>query len=91
MPNNRGAKGHKMNDLIAVEKIAQWQKLKGGGSLLRHFSPLLLRDTDFGYTSMLLLNRAKGIGVIVFSNGAANLSSIAERHSVQMNSGAYCK
>jgi D-alanyl-D-alanine carboxypeptidase len=32
-----------------------------------------------GYTSMLLMNRPKGIGVIVFSNGAANPSSLAER------------
>jgi len=32
-----------------------------------------------GYTSMLLINRQKGIGVIVFSNGAANPSMIAER------------
>jgi len=32
-----------------------------------------------GYTSMLLMNRAKGIGVIVFSNGAANPGSLAER------------
>jgi D-alanyl-D-alanine carboxypeptidase len=32
-----------------------------------------------GYTSMLLLNRAKGIGVIVFSSGAANPGSLAER------------
>jgi D-alanyl-D-alanine carboxypeptidase len=32
-----------------------------------------------GYTSMLLMNRLKGIGVIVFSNGAANPSSLAER------------
>src|ERR1700757_334932 len=28
MPNNGQRKGPKMNDLIAVEKIAQWQKLK---------------------------------------------------------------
>lgn len=32
-----------------------------------------------GYTSMLLINRLKGIGVIVFSNGAANPGSLAER------------
>jgi CubicO group peptidase (beta-lactamase class C family) len=32
-----------------------------------------------GYTSMLLMNRAKGIAVIVFSNGAADPSSLAER------------
>jgi CubicO group peptidase (beta-lactamase class C family) len=32
-----------------------------------------------GYMSMLLMNRPKGIGVIVLSNGAANPSSIAER------------
>jgi CubicO group peptidase (beta-lactamase class C family) len=32
-----------------------------------------------GYTSMLLMNRTKGIGVIVFSNGAANPGSLAER------------
>jgi CubicO group peptidase (beta-lactamase class C family) len=32
-----------------------------------------------GYTSMLLMNRPKGIGVVVLSNGAANPSSIAER------------
>ena len=32
-----------------------------------------------GYTSMLLMNRAKGIGVIALSSGAANPSSIAER------------
>jgi hypothetical protein len=30
-----------------------------------------------GYTSMLLINRAKGIGVIVFANGAANPTSLA--------------
>jgi hypothetical protein len=28
MPNNRQQKGPSMNDLIVVEKIAQWQKLK---------------------------------------------------------------
>jgi len=32
-----------------------------------------------GYTSMLIINRAKGIGVIVLSNGAANSASLAER------------
>ena len=32
-----------------------------------------------GYTSMLLINRPKGIGVIVFSNGSANPGSLAER------------
>ncbi len=32
-----------------------------------------------GYTSMLLMNRAKGIGVIVFSNGAVNPTMIANR------------
>jgi hypothetical protein len=32
-----------------------------------------------GYTAMLLMNRPKGIGAIVFSNGAANPSSLAER------------
>ena len=32
-----------------------------------------------GYTSMLIMNRAKGIGVIVFSNGAADPTSLAER------------
>lgn len=32
-----------------------------------------------GYTSMLLMNRAKGIGVIVFSSGAANPTSLAGR------------
>ncbi len=32
-----------------------------------------------GYTAMLLMNRPKGIGVIVLSNGAANPDSIAER------------
>jgi CubicO group peptidase (beta-lactamase class C family) len=32
-----------------------------------------------GYTSMLLVNRSKGIGVIVFSNGASNPTSLAER------------
>jgi CubicO group peptidase (beta-lactamase class C family) len=32
-----------------------------------------------GYTAMLLINRTKGIGVVVFSNGAANPSSLAER------------
>jgi hypothetical protein len=32
-----------------------------------------------GYTSMLIINRAKGIGVIVLSNGAANPASLAER------------
>lgn len=31
-----------------------------------------------GYTSMLLLNRAKGIGVVVLSSGAANPSRIAQ-------------
>jgi len=28
MPNNRQQKGHEMNELIVVEKIAQWQRLK---------------------------------------------------------------
>ena len=32
-----------------------------------------------GYTSALLINRQKGIGVIVFSNGAANPDSIADQ------------
>ncbi len=32
-----------------------------------------------GYTAMLLLNRPKGVGVIVFSNGAANPTGIAQR------------
>jgi len=32
-----------------------------------------------GYTSMLLINRQKGIGVIVFSSGAANPTSLAEQ------------
>jgi CubicO group peptidase (beta-lactamase class C family) len=32
-----------------------------------------------GYTSMLMINRAKGIGVIMFSNGAANPASLANR------------
>jgi CubicO group peptidase (beta-lactamase class C family) len=32
-----------------------------------------------GYTSMLLMNRPKGIGVIVLSSGAANPGSIAEQ------------
>jgi CubicO group peptidase (beta-lactamase class C family) len=32
-----------------------------------------------GYTSSLLMNRAKGIGVIVFSSGAANPDSLAGR------------
>jgi CubicO group peptidase (beta-lactamase class C family) len=32
-----------------------------------------------GYTAMLIINRAKGIGVIVLSNGAANPGSIGER------------
>ena len=32
-----------------------------------------------GYTSALLMNRAKGIGVIVFSNGAANPDGIANQ------------
>ena len=32
-----------------------------------------------GYTSMLVMNRAKKIGVIVFSNGAANPSSLAQQ------------
>jgi D-alanyl-D-alanine carboxypeptidase len=32
-----------------------------------------------GYTSMLLMNRAKGIGVIVFSSGAANPTGLAEQ------------
>lgn len=32
-----------------------------------------------GYTSLLLMNRAKGIGVIVFSNGAADPISLAEQ------------
>jgi D-alanyl-D-alanine carboxypeptidase len=32
-----------------------------------------------GYTSALLMNRAKGIGVIVFSNGAANPDDIANQ------------
>jgi CubicO group peptidase (beta-lactamase class C family) len=32
-----------------------------------------------GYTAMLLINRRKGIGVIVFSNGAADPTSLAEQ------------
>jgi CubicO group peptidase (beta-lactamase class C family) len=32
-----------------------------------------------GYTAMLLMNLPKGVGVVVFSNGAANPGSIAER------------
>ena len=32
-----------------------------------------------GYTSMLLINRQKQIGVIVFSSGAANPSLLAQR------------
>jgi hypothetical protein len=32
-----------------------------------------------GYTAILTLNRAKGIAVIVFSNGAANPASLGER------------
>jgi len=32
-----------------------------------------------GYTSMLLINLPKGVGVIVFSNGPANPAGIAER------------
>ena len=32
-----------------------------------------------GYTAMLLMNRPKGVGVVVFSNGAANPAAIAER------------
>jgi len=32
-----------------------------------------------GYTAMLLINRPKGIAVIVFSNGAANPASLAQR------------
>jgi hypothetical protein len=32
-----------------------------------------------GDTSMLLMNRRKGIGVIVFSNGSANPSGLANR------------
>jgi len=32
-----------------------------------------------GYTSALLINRQKGIGVFVFSNGAANPDSIADQ------------
>jgi CubicO group peptidase (beta-lactamase class C family) len=32
-----------------------------------------------GYTAMLLINRSKGVGVVVFSNGAANPGSIAQR------------
>lgn len=32
-----------------------------------------------GYTATLTINRAKGIAVIVFSNGAANPGSIGER------------
>jgi CubicO group peptidase (beta-lactamase class C family) len=32
-----------------------------------------------GYTAMLLMNLPKGVGMIVFSNGAANPTSIAER------------
>jgi CubicO group peptidase (beta-lactamase class C family) len=32
-----------------------------------------------GYTAMLLINRAKGVGVVVFSNGAANPANIAQR------------
>jgi CubicO group peptidase (beta-lactamase class C family) len=36
-----------------------------------------------GYTSILLMNRAKGIGVIMFSNGAADPISLAE-HSLDI-------
>ena len=32
-----------------------------------------------GYTAMLLINRPKGVGVVAFSNGAANPAIIAER------------
>jgi CubicO group peptidase (beta-lactamase class C family) len=32
-----------------------------------------------GYNSMLLINRQKGIGVIVFSNGAANPTALAQQ------------
>ena len=32
-----------------------------------------------GYTAMLLLNRAKGMGVVALSNGAANPTAIAQR------------
>jgi CubicO group peptidase (beta-lactamase class C family) len=32
-----------------------------------------------GYTAMLLMNRPKGIGVVAFSNGAANPAGIAQR------------
>jgi hypothetical protein len=32
-----------------------------------------------GYTAMLLINRRKGISVIVFSSGAANPTSLAEQ------------
>jgi CubicO group peptidase (beta-lactamase class C family) len=32
-----------------------------------------------GYTSMLLINRPKGLGVIVFSSGAANPTTLAQR------------
>jgi CubicO group peptidase (beta-lactamase class C family) len=32
-----------------------------------------------GYTAMLLINRAKGVGVVALSNGAANPSAIAQR------------
>lgn len=37
------------------------------------------RGTVAGYTPMLLINRAKGIGVIVLCHGAANPASLAER------------
>jgi CubicO group peptidase (beta-lactamase class C family) len=32
-----------------------------------------------GYTAMLLINRLKGVGIVVFSNGAANPTGIAQR------------
>ena len=32
-----------------------------------------------GYTAMLLINRAKGVGVVALSNGAANPTAIAQR------------
>ena len=32
-----------------------------------------------GYTAMLLINKPKGVGVVVFSNGAANPTAIAGR------------
>jgi hypothetical protein len=32
-----------------------------------------------GYTAMLIINRAKGIGVIVLSNGAANPGGLGQR------------